>query len=827
MFRRGFFAIVVALANSLLSWAGPATLVHVAVTDANGSGVADATVQITGFGSSKVVLKTDAHGILILKLPSGHGEVTVSKPGYLTTQASIDVIGSISITEVRIALPRAEVVRQEVRVTGTPASPSGESSNAPITLAPEQTVATPIRPATLTDALPLVPGVTRTSDGKLTIEGADETHSALLVNSVNVTDPATGDFGLSVPIDSVRTISVSETPYLAEYGKFTAGVVAAETRRGGDKWVYSLNDPLPDFRIRSRHLEGVRDMSPRLNFSGPLTGKRLYFLEGSEFLLYKNEVRTLYFPHNETKSRAINSFSQIDWIASPRQMLTATFHFVPQSLWNVGLSYFNQEPVTPNARFISATGSLIDRWQIRSGFLQSNFAVTKAGAKIFPKATGSMILTPTGNLGSYYGQYNRSAIRFQWLEEWSPGTLQFRGEHQLKFGSVLAHSENQGSAYRQEVALKDASGHLLQSIDFTGSGSFDVRDLAPAFFAQDHWSVNRWLGCDLGTRVESQSVTKTWRMAPRFGMIFNPPRFTNTDFHGGVGIFYDSVPLNVYAFSNYPERIVTTYDPGTGTITDGPRRYLNVLGKVPVNGFDFINRSDQSGNFAPYSIAASVEVDQSFRKVALVRIKYLQNQAKDLLTISPFLDGAQGLLVLNASGQSITRQVEVTSRIGSREERQFFISYVHQQARGDLTASQLLGNFPFPVPRKSIRASLPGEVPNRFLLWGTYKIGDTWLINPTVELRNGLPYFPVDDFRQYVTGLTSQPRFPVYFSADATISKDVPIFHQHAIRFSLTVVNITNRFNPLEVHSNVADPMFGTFLGNYNRKFTLDFDFLH
>lgn len=491
------------------------------------------------------------------------------------------------------------------------------------------------------------------------------------------------------------------------------------------------------------------------------------------------------------------------------------------------MSYFNQEPVTPNARFRSATGSLIDRWQIGSGFLQSTFAVTKAGAKVFPKVAGPMTLTPTGNFGSYYSQYDRSASRFQWLEEWSPRALQFRGEHQLKVGSVLAHDEDRGSAYRHEVILRDASGHLLQSIDFTDAGSFDVRDLAPSFFAQDHWSINRWLGFDLGTRVESQSVTKTWRMAPRIGVIVSPPQITNTYFRGGVGLFYDSVPLNAYAFSNYPARIVTTYDPDTGKVTDGPRRYLNVLGKVPPNGSEFIYRADQNGNFAPYSIAGSAEVDHSFGNVALLRIKYLQKEAKGLLTISPFLEGARGLLVLNASGRSTTRQVEVTSRVGSREERQFFISYMHQRALGDLTANEFLGNYPFPVPRKPIRASLPGEVPNRFLLWGTYRIGDTWLIDPTVEIRNGLPYFPVNELQEYVSGLTSQPRFPVYFSADATISKDVPILHKHAIRFSLTVVNLTNRFNPLEVHSNLADSMFGTFLGNYSRKFTLDFDFLH
>ena len=47
----------------------------------------------------------------------------------------------------------------------------------------------------------------------------------LIVNSADVTDPATGQFGLTVPIDSVEAVSVYQTPFLAEYGRFTSGVV--------------------------------------------------------------------------------------------------------------------------------------------------------------------------------------------------------------------------------------------------------------------------------------------------------------------------------------------------------------------------------------------------------------------------------------------------------------------------------------------------------------------------------------------------------------------------------------------------------------------------
>ena len=60
----------------------------------------------------------------------------------------------------------------------------------------------------------------------------------------------------------------------------------------------SLNDPLPESRIRSGHLVGIADASPRLNLSGPLIENRLYYLVGFEYLMSKTEVRTLPFPEN-------------------------------------------------------------------------------------------------------------------------------------------------------------------------------------------------------------------------------------------------------------------------------------------------------------------------------------------------------------------------------------------------------------------------------------------------------------------------------------------------------------------------------------------------
>src|SRR5258708_37167413 len=102
------------------------------------------------------------------------------------------------------------------------------------------------------------------------MDGWGKEGSAMVDKRANTTDPATGKFGQTVPVDSIETVNVLQTPFLAQYGRFTQSVVAVETRRGGDKWHADLNDPFPDFRVRSYHIVGVRNETPRDALGGLL-----------------------------------------------------------------------------------------------------------------------------------------------------------------------------------------------------------------------------------------------------------------------------------------------------------------------------------------------------------------------------------------------------------------------------------------------------------------------------------------------------------------------------------------------------------------------------
>jgi hypothetical protein len=820
---------LVVAAGSRLAAADQAASIAVSVTDEKHQPVAEATVDLHRDAEAVRSALTNSAGQVFLKAPGpGDFVLVVSKKGYFPAETPLTVKSDTPAAEIEVTLTQVELSQQDVTVQGTSSNPVAEQSSTPAVLTPTQATQTPSRPATVTEALPLIPGVVRASNGTVGIAGYSENHSTLLVNSVDVTDPATGDFGLSVPIDSVETISVSEMPYLAEYGRFIAGVVAAETRRGGEKWTYSLNDPLPEFRIRSGHLVGLKTASPRFNVSGPLIPNRLYVSEGAEYLLYKQAVRTLPFPENETRSEAINTFTQLDAIISPKQTLTASVHLAPHSFDYAGLDYFNPRPVTPNADFHELTTTVIDRWSVGGGLLQSTLALTGVSNSVEAQGSADMVVTPSGNRGNYFSQQSRQATRFEWIENWAPRTFHFHGDHALQIGTVLSYSEDEGRFHARPVQIQDANGHPIQKIDFTGGQPFVISDREPALYVQDHWILNSRFALDFGTRVEAQTITYTTRTAPRGGFVWSPDRDRKTVIRGGVGVFYDSVPLSTYAFRNYPEQVITSYD-ASGAVVGSPIHYVNIMQQKTESGLPFVNREQQSGNFAPYSLAWNLGLERSINRALIVRVKYLQSQAHDIITLEPQSVLDLGAMVLGSSGAARTRQYEITARIGADPKRQFFFSYVRQQARGDLSdGSSYLGNYPFPVIRGSIHAALPEEIPDRFLLWGTYALPRKMQLNPHIEYRNGFPYQPTDVLQQYVPlGVGPQPRFPRYFVLDMLVSKDFQISKKHAVRFSVPLMNITNHFNPLQVHSNIADPNYGRFFGNYPRRILLDFDILN
>src|SRR6185436_2292471 len=133
------------------------------------------------------------------------------------------------------------------------------------------------------DALPLLPGVVRGPDGTLNIKGTRPSQSGILVSSLNVTDPVTGNPAIELPLEAVETVNVYSNPYSAEYGKFTGAVTAIETRSGTNKLRYLVTGTLPRPRLRDEHIYGIAAATPRIAVGGPIKKDKLFFFQSVEY----------------------------------------------------------------------------------------------------------------------------------------------------------------------------------------------------------------------------------------------------------------------------------------------------------------------------------------------------------------------------------------------------------------------------------------------------------------------------------------------------------------------------------------------------------------
>jgi hypothetical protein len=810
------------------AWAGPPRAgpqIELSVVDQSKLAVPGARLQLKAADTATVVLDTDEGGrAVFLDLRAVKYRLTVSRQGFEPAERELDLEPGVSLALEVTLLPATERTHVEVSAEGSAVE---QGSATPTSVSGQLAKEMPNRPATVADALPLVPGVMREPGGGLRISDSPENRSALIVNSADVTDPGTGQFGLTVPMDSVQTLNVYQTAFLAEYGRFTAGLVSVETRRGGDKWKWELNDPFPEFRIRSYHLRGLKTATPRLNFEGPILPGKLYVAEGFEYQVRKTAVYTLPFPRNQQLLQGLNSFTQLDWVVSASQMLTATLHIVPQRLGHVNMNYFNPEETTPDAGLHNYTGTLAHRATLGQSILESTFSVTSFDAAVWGRGNRDLEIAPGGNSGNYFAHKQRSAIRLSGLGTFSFAPVNRLGMHHFKIGLYAASSEEEGQIDNHPVDILNAAGQITEHIAFRRASNFEISDIELNFFAQDHWLVSPRLSFDLGARVESQQVSGAFRAAPRAGLAWNPIPGQGITVRGGFGFFYDRVPLNVYVFNKYPDPSLTYYD-GAGNISGGPYLYLNTLGQTKVS-HPFVFQRPVDGNFSPRSVNWTLQVEQPLGAFVKVRAGFMQSLSDGLVILNPVAPDPLtnlGALLLSGTGGGRYRQFEVSTRFRLGETRQLMFSYIRSKGRGNLNDfGSFLGTFPVPIVRPDQFSNLAGDVPSRFLSWGLMQLPWKFRISPVIEYRSGLPYVVTDAAQNYV-GIPNTRRFPRLLSVDSRISKDFQVHPKYAVRLSVSAFNLTNHFNPEAVHPNVADPAFGYFFGHRGRRFTLDFDVL-
>ena len=784
--------------------------VKVVAKDSAGALSPVASVVVRLQGPTLAEVETDENGkCLFSNVPPGEHVIEVASPGFEGSR-NVNVTPGETL-EIELELRPAEI-KSSVTVTADAAEIEGASPSA--TINDKALEAAPNANERFESALPLIPGVVRGPDGHINLKGARSTQSGALVNSANVTDPATGSPAINVPIDVISSVQVISNPYDPQYGKLSGAVSTVETKTGEfEKFHFSFQNLFPRLRDRDGTIRGIGATTPRTTFTGPLIRNRLAITQSFEYRYVRTPVNSLPALQRDTKLESFDSYTQADVIISPKQTATISFALYPQKLDYFGLNTFTPHPSTPD--FHQRGYQMYAQHRYLTGeqsILTSQFSFKKFDADVTAQSDDPYRLLPDTTEGGFFNRQARRTSRVEWQENYQFAPRQFLGSHQLKVGLNYAHSSYEGRETFLPATIADATGTAIEQIAFTAPSRFDVGQNETAWFAGDQWSITPRAVASLGARFDNDSVTGATHLSPRVGFLLSLTRDSKTILKGGGGIFYDRVPLMIPVFEELPSRSVTLLDPAGQQLSS-----------------TFYENRITAGLKNPRSTSWNLELDRKISSNLLLRIGYEQrNTAKDFI-VTPLAQESSGILSLSNGGSDSYKEFQATARYQIRKNI-LNASYVRSKAFGDLNDfNQFFGTLAQAVIQPNGRGRLAFDAPNRVLLWG--EIAGPWKLTivPVYDIHTGFPYSVQNEFREYV-GSRNTSRFPRFASCDLQVSRRILLplpSRKVKARAGVGVFNLFNHFNPRDVQSNLASAQFGGFFNNswreYRGKFVLEF----
>ena len=612
----------------------------------------------------------------------------------------------------------------------------------------------PVRGENFDTLLPLLPGVVRTPRGRLSVKGGLGSQTSLRVNSVNVTDPVTGEFGTTLPDDAVETITLLPNPYAAEYGGFSAGVTEVETRRGTDEWRWAVTNFFPSFRFRDSTLRGIGKVRPRLTFSGPLQTGRVHLAQSLQYRIIKTKVPIRPDVASDNVLESFDSFTQIDADLNDRHHILATVSLFPRDVDRVGVDTFNPRDVSANLRQRGHNFAISERailWP--NGFLESGFAYKQLGVEISSHGTQPMILDPEENRGNFFNSQDRDTWTVQWTETLTLQQQDWAGDHVFKVGVDLRHASFSGDSISRPVEVRRADGSLSQRIVYGEETTQNAESTDIGLFVQDRWRVNDRLLLEVGGRVDRNEVLEGLNIAPRFGLVWSLRPDGSRVVRTGAGVFFPNTTLNVKAFESYEAPTVTRF------ARDG----VTVERVTP-----FVHHL--AAGKAPSSFIWNVEYFHAVSDRFFSKVNFLRRTGDDELTLHPDEETlGRGVLRLDSDGHSRYWEMEFTTRLltGPHELN---VSYVRSKAQGDLNVfDDFFGNFRNPIIRPNQFSLSETDTRHRLLFRGLL-VAHVWSIAPVVEFRQGVPIFPgrrgfgvrwrPQPWRSLSERLGDRPRYP-------------------------------------------------------------------
>jgi hypothetical protein len=779
------------------------------VSDSQGpSYVPGAKVTLSGAGSLQQ--ETDQQGhYTFTEVPSGAYTITAEFPGLEVTQ-SITVEGG-KAAEVALELKPVEV---KTSITVTETEPEVKTAAPTQTISSSTATIAPNKDDRAESVLPLIPGVVRGPDGRMNMKGARASQGGALVNSANITDPATGNPALDLPVDVVQSVQVISNPYNPEYGKLTGAVSTMDTKVSNyEKFHFSIQNVMPRVRVRNGSIMGVGGATPRMMMTGPLIKDRLAYTQSLEYRFIQTPSNSLPGSHRDTTLEGVNSYTQFDVNLTPKQTATVSFALYPQKVKYLGLNTFLPQQSAPDYHQRGGQVYFQHRYATSpQSLLTSQFSYKTFDTDITPHGTDPYRLQVETTQGAFFNLQNRRSSRFDWEETYQFAPRHFLGTHEWKAGFNYAHSHYDGREAFYPVEIDNVSGTPIERISYTSPTSSTIGQNETAAFVSDHWAPFSRLSFDAGARLDRDSITDATHMSPRGSFQLLLTGDAKTILKGGAGVFYDRVPLLMASFPDFPDRTVSYVDP---------------LGKVTSSTFYVNQIAGRLQN--PRSTAWNVALSRQITRGLILQVGYEQRHTTRDFVVSPAASGESGIEYLANRGRQSYRELQITGRYQLGRQT-LNASYVRSKAYGDLNDFfQFFGNTPKPVIQPDGQGRLSYDAPNRVVAWGEFKVPGKFTLMPVMDVHTGFPYSVQNSYREYV-GQRNSERYPRFASVDLQVLRPVTIpFHGHHIhaRAGFSIFNLFDHFNPRDVQNIAESARFGQFFNDswreYRGKFVFEF----
>ncbi|MGH9764850.1 MAG: hypothetical protein ACREAC_28780, partial [Blastocatellia bacterium] len=364
------------------------------------------------------------------------------------------------------------------------------------------------------NAFPLMPGIVQDSNGAFHVDGAQTRQTNSQLDGFDITQPETGTINLHLSADAVRSISAVTSGYSVEQGKGSGGVIEMNTGMGDNRYRFSATNFIPS--AQNKHGVNLNDWTPRATFSGPIRKDTAWFFDAADGQYKLNIVDSLPRGQDTDPLWEISNLAKTQINLTESNILSGGYLLNRFREEHNGLTRFSPVDTTVDLRQSADMFYARDLAYLRGGaLLESGVAYTRYDNHGVPHGMTPFLITPDGNRGNYFKNFNDRSSRLQWLTSLVLPGGDWHGRHVFKAGVDFSRVSAAVRNDRRPTFVLREDGTLAAETVFVGGSRFSLHNLELNGYGQDRWHISNRLLLEGGIRADHDQIIPGVSLSPR------------------------------------------------------------------------------------------------------------------------------------------------------------------------------------------------------------------------------------------------------------------------------------------------------------------------